>query len=782
MRDEGVSEVLGTVMLTAVTVVLVSGFGIIVFTTMTGTDEPRPTAAFTIEAVSGLSYVNVSMREGSSFLLEEARYAMGLDGVALSSPGALVSPAEAGRFSPGDIMRFDLPAGTQVATGANFTFFAADTDSNAMIGYATVSVPGSAGLPAFSSNAVTLGAVAFSPSTLTADGATTTTVTVAVASTTGLALVESVTADLADVGGGTLTLRDDGVGADAVANDGIFSGSFSASSSILGGATAGSATIPITASDVMGHTVTDATGTISLEAEDITDLVNGLIANSTSATNILGVGGISRNLPSSATIESLTVTNFTWADIGQLANDLVIYRVSDLTDYSKTWAVQIYFDDCASPNGAVTEIIMKRDGMSNGASWRPASGCFTLDGGSELQLIDLNTSTDANGATETWEVDVRTNAGNEVAGDPGDYAYTSADISSLNQGLVPFFHDSIGGGGPETGLGTAHVEWTEFDNRDPTASIALTVTGTRAVSASAAGSTDPDGDALTYKWLWGDGSSSSGSSATHTYASVGAYTVRLYANDSAGGSDWTESTTGSAPTAIFNATARGLTVYATGAASTDPAGLALTYAWTFGNGGTATGSPVLYTYAANATDTVTLTVTNAFGATASVATSVLHNGTMYATCPATSAAVGTVTSCASLLSASDSGASAAFTEGTNSSRQQLYVHLDVVGFAEASKTHTVEVRARQTAGTAEALSFQVRDASSGLWSTPTGFTWSSTTASTATYVLTASQWNNGDPDFRFVDSACASTAYTCTTGSDSNAATWAVDWVRVISS
>jgi serine protease len=72
----------------------------------------------------------------------------------------------------------------------------------------------------------------------------------------------------------------------------------------------------------------------------------------------------------------------------------------------------------------------------------------------------------------------------------------------------------------------------------------------------------------------------------------------------------------SAPTANFTATPSGaLGVAVNGSTSTDPDGDALTYAWTFGDGGTATGVTANHTYAAAGTYTIGLTVNDGRGGT-----------------------------------------------------------------------------------------------------------------------------------------------------------------------
>jgi serine protease len=68
-----------------------------------------------------------------------------------------------------------------------------------------------------------------------------------------------------------------------------------------------------------------------------------------------------------------------------------------------------------------------------------------------------------------------------------------------------------------------------------------------------------------------------------------------------------------APTAAYTSSTTGLTLNVNGSTSTDPNGDPLTYAWTFGDGGTATGVTASRTYAAAGTYTVTLTVNDGQG-------------------------------------------------------------------------------------------------------------------------------------------------------------------------
>ncbi|WP_243231865.1 PKD domain-containing protein [Microbacterium sp. CIAB417] len=158
-------------------------------------------------------------------------------------------------------------------------------------------------------------------------------------------------------------------------------------------------------------------------------------------------------------------------------------------------------------------------------------------------------------------------------------------------------------------------------NAPPTASIAAPVVNGLEVSVTGSGS-DPDGTIASYAWDFGDGTTATGATATNTYDTAGTYTITLTVTDDEGatGSKTTEVTVAPVPNQapiadIGSPVVDGLSVTVNGSASNDPDGSIASYAWDFGDGGTASGASATHDYASEGTYTITLTVTDDEGAT-----------------------------------------------------------------------------------------------------------------------------------------------------------------------
>ncbi len=159
-------------------------------------------------------------------------------------------------------------------------------------------------------------------------------------------------------------------------------------------------------------------------------------------------------------------------------------------------------------------------------------------------------------------------------------------------------------------------------NLPPTAALNLSTTTGKAplvVNFSGVGSTDPDGTIVSYTWDFGDGASASNSTASHTYTIPGVYTVTLTVTDNVGATNTAKATVtilaaNMLPKASLNlSTGSGeapLVVDFFAEGSTDSDGTIVSYAWDFGDKGSASTSTASHTYTTAGMYTVTLTVTD----------------------------------------------------------------------------------------------------------------------------------------------------------------------------
>jgi len=154
-----------------------------------------------------------------------------------------------------------------------------------------------------------------------------------------------------------------------------------------------------------------------------------------------------------------------------------------------------------------------------------------------------------------------------------------------------------------------------------------------AISFSASSST---GSLVSYQWDFGDGATATGNTATHSYNTAGTYTTRLTVADAAGLTSTTTATVtvtaaivaATPPTAVISSsTAAGaapLSVSFNGSGSTaiSPATIA-SYAWSFGDGSSATGAGASHNFTSAGTYTTTLTVTDSKGLTNATSTPIV---------------------------------------------------------------------------------------------------------------------------------------------------------------
>jgi PKD repeat protein len=280
---------------------------------------------------------------------------------------------------------------------------------------------------------------------------------------------------------------------------------------------------------------------------------------------------------------------------------------------------------------------------SSNAGNRPPVGSFTTSVSNLAVSFNAGASIDPDGtiASYAW------NFGDGVTATGVAVSHTYAVAGAYQVTLT--LTDNKGG------VGT--LIKTVTTNLPPVAAFAVTGSfTTRTFDATA--STDPDGTIASYAWNFGDGATASGVTATHTYAVTGTYSVTLTLTDDVGAvSTLTKSVSAApnqAPIAAFSAAMNLQTLSVDASTSTDPEAGPLTYAWNFGDGTSATGVTATHTYAGTGSFTVTLTVTDNGGLTATTSRQVASN--LAPTAAFTAAVTG--------LSVSVNGASSSDPDGT----------------------------------------------------------------------------------------------------------------------
>ncbi|PCC34446.1 PKD domain-containing protein [Glutamicibacter sp. BW77] len=181
-------------------------------------------------------------------------------------------------------------------------------------------------------------------------------------------------------------------------------------------------------------------------------------------------------------------------------------------------------------------------------------------------------------------------------------------------------------------------ELTVVANQPPRASFTTNAHGL-ALQVDASGSNDPDGDIVSYRWDFGDGSQvveGTQATSTHEYAEAGTYEVTLTIGDDDGDSALSTSEItvqelppNEAPTAAFTAAVEFLNVQFDASPSQDTDGTIESYQWDFGDGTPAvTGTEAIATheYAQAGNYTVSLTVIDNLGASATTTQELEVNG------------------------------------------------------------------------------------------------------------------------------------------------------------
>jgi len=203
------------------------------------------------------------------------------------------------------------------------------------------------------------------------------------------------------------------------------------------------------------------------------------------------------------------------------------------------------------------------------------------------------------------------------------YSWNWGDGSADEVSALPTAMHSYAMGGTYTialtvtdndgGIGTAMQEATvePYVDRMPTAQFSYAVDYLVA-SFDASASSDDNG-IVSHDWDFGDGMTGSGAMVTHEYSMSGTYTVVLTVTDTITQTDsaMADVTVASNPTpvAMFTISKLWLDVTVDATGSYDDHMIA-SYAWNFGDGGTAAGVTAAHSYSMDGTYTITLTVTD----------------------------------------------------------------------------------------------------------------------------------------------------------------------------
>ncbi|MCU1438799.1 MAG: domain containing protein [Naasia sp.] len=274
-----------------------------------------------------------------------------------------------------------------------------------------------------------------------------------------------------------------------------------------------------------------------------------------------------------------------------------------------------------------------RTGQGGGGQQPPANSSptasFTSSTSGLTASVNGTGSTDSDGtvASYAWTF----GDGATATGATASRTYATAGTYNVTLTVT----DDAGATGTTTRSVTVTAPGGGGTNAAPTAAIGGTMSGAT-VNASGSGSRDTDGTIASYAWDFGDGGTGTGVTASHTYTQSGSYTVRLTVTDDDGATGTATRTisvtvpgggggANAAPVAAIGGSLNGRAANASGAGSRDTDGTIVSYAWNFGDGGTATGVTTTHVYASAGTYTVRLTVTDDDGATGTTTMSIRVN-------------------------------------------------------------------------------------------------------------------------------------------------------------
>ena len=252
--------------------------------------------------------------------------------------------------------------------------------------------------------------------------------------------------------------------------------------------------------------------------------------------------------------------------------------------------------------------------ISNVQTTNPSGQDVQITFDSDQQLTDISVSLSGPESVTLTETDFSESSSG------GTYSYTDT-YSGSSDGTYTATVDTAEGSRGLDGA-TGESDSVLVDTTPPTADAGSNRSVPFDSAASFDGTNSTDNDQIaSYSWDFGDGNTTTGATVSHDYNTAGEFTVTLTVTDASGNTD-TETITVTAedtatPTAEAGSNqtvAEDTSVSFDGTSSTDNIGVT-GYAWSFGDGTTATGATPAHTYADPGTYTVTLDATDANGNT-----------------------------------------------------------------------------------------------------------------------------------------------------------------------
>jgi PKD repeat protein len=355
-------------------------------------------------------------------------------------------------------------------------------------------------------------------------------------------------------------------------------------------------------------TVTDDDGATSTTATSKTVMNKSPVATFTeSAENVYVDEAISFDAAESYDPDG-TIVDYSWdfGDGSTATGVTVSHAYSDDGLYLVTLTVTD--NDGATASAQATKTVLNRQPV---ASFTETSETVDTD---EAIFFDASDSSDPDGTIVTYSWDFGDGAtGNGVS---VQHAYSEDGIYTV---ILTVTDDD---GATATAKATKTVL-----NRVPVASFAEsaeTVSSGESIHFDASESSDPDGVIVTYSWDFGDGNTAADVEVDHAYEDDGVYTVTLTVIDddeATASAIATKNVLNRSPVAAFTENATIVSpdevIHFDASDSSDPDGTIVTYSWDFGDGNTSTGVTSDYAYGEDGNYTVTLTVTDDDGASAS---------------------------------------------------------------------------------------------------------------------------------------------------------------------